>query len=115
MQVTKCSLKNSMLPKLHIGLFLLSNHVKLGKFYATNSYLSFIFQDCKICVIVVTGDNKFGGVVTYFLRILCYWIAQLMYYTFSMDPDEEKHILCEKTEVFNTAKVHILVKHIYQK
>jgi hypothetical protein len=27
------------------------------------------------------------------------WIAQLMYYTFSMDPDEEKHILCEKTEV----------------
>jgi hypothetical protein len=64
MQVTKCSLKNSMLPKLHIGLFLLSNHVKLKKFCATNSYLSFIFQDCKINVIVVTGDNKVGGVVT---------------------------------------------------
>jgi hypothetical protein len=29
MQVTKYNLKNSMLPKLHIGLFLLSNHVKL--------------------------------------------------------------------------------------
>jgi hypothetical protein len=28
-------LKNSMLPKLHIDLFLLSNHVKLEKFYAT--------------------------------------------------------------------------------
>jgi hypothetical protein len=66
MQVTKCNLKNSMLPMLHIGLFLLSNHVKLETFYATNSYLSFIFQDCKISVIVVTGDNKVGGVVTYF-------------------------------------------------
>jgi hypothetical protein len=36
-QVTKYNMKNYMLPKLHIGLFLVPNHARLEKFYATKS------------------------------------------------------------------------------
>jgi hypothetical protein len=44
-QDTKYNLKNSMLPKLHIGLFLLPNHVRLEKFYDTKSvYMYSEFQ-----------------------------------------------------------------------
>jgi hypothetical protein len=66
-------------------------------------------------VLLVRNVIYAGGLVFFSLIYVCEskWIAQLMYYTFSkqnyvssipdltfsMDPNEEKHILCEKTEV----------------
>jgi hypothetical protein len=36
-QVTKYNMKNYMLPKLHIGLFFATKHVRHEKIYATKS------------------------------------------------------------------------------